>query len=117
LIISYPYEMFYKVPLRAVYFVFAPFPWDISKTRHLIPLFDSILYIYLTYLILQNRKVIWRDPALRVILIILISYILVFSIGVGNFGTGLRHRSKFVVMFILLAAPLLKTFIFFKKKN
>ena len=117
LIISHPYEMFYKVPLRALYFVFAPFPWDISKTRHLIPLFDAFLYIYLTYLILQNRKVIWRDPALRFILIILISYVLVFSIGVGNFGTGLRHRSKFVVMFILLAAPYLKTFIFSKKKN
>ena len=117
LIMSSPYEMFYKVPIRAIYFVFAPFPWDVSKTKHLVLLFDSILYIYLTYLILQNRKVIWRDPALRAILIILIAYILVFSIGVGNFGTGLRHRSKFVVMFILLAAPLLKKFIFLKKKN
>ena len=117
LIISAPYEMFYKVPIRSIYFVYAPFPWDVSKAKHLIPLFDAFLYIYLTYLILLNRKVIWRDPALRFILIILISYVLVFSIGVGNFGTGLRHRSKFVVMFILLAAPYLKTFIFFKKKN
>ena len=116
LIISDPYEMFYKIPLRAIYFVFGPFPWDVSKTKHLILLFDAILYIYLACLILLNRKVIWRDPALRLILIILISYILVFSIGVGNFGTGLRHRSKFVVMFILLAAPYLKTFIFLKKK-
>ena len=117
LIISSPYEMFYKVPIRGIYFVLAPFPWDVSKAKHLIPLFDAILYIYFIYLILQNRKVIWRDPALRAILIILIAYILVFSIGVGNFGTGLRHRSKFVVMFILLAAPLLKKFIFLKKKN
>ena len=115
LIISSPYEIFYKVPIRGIYFVLAPFPWDVSKAKHLIPLFDAILYIYFIYLILQNRKVIWRDPALRAILIILIAYILVFGIGVGNFGTGLRHRSKFVVMFILLAAPSLKKFIFLKK--
>ena len=41
---------------------------------------------------------------------------LVFGIGVGNFGSGIRHRSKFVVLFILLAAPLLKKF-FYQKEN
>ena len=39
----------------------------------------------------------------------------VHGIGVGNFGTGIRHRSKFAVIFILLAAPLLKKIIFKKK--
>jgi len=47
-------------------------------------------------------------------LILLLSYLFVFGIGVGNFGTGIRHRSKFVVMFILLAAPLLKKIVFKK---
>ena len=46
----------------------------------------------------------------------LLCYIFVFGIGVGNFGTGIRHRSKFAVIFILLAAPLLKSFVFSKKK-
>ena len=77
-------------------------------------MFDALLYMYLTFLILKNLKVIWKDPALRIILILLLSYIFVFGIGVGNFGTGIRHRSKFAVLFILLAAPFLKKFIFFK---
>ena len=76
---------------------------------------DAFLYMYLVFLIFQNRKIIWKDPALRVLLIILLSYLIVFGVGVGNFGTGIRHRSKFVIMFILLAAPLINRLIFIKK--
>jgi len=115
--INYPSETFYKLPVRAIYFMFAPFPWDVKKKSHLIGVFDSFLYMYLVYLIFCNRKAIWRDPALTIILIILMVYIFVFAIGVGNFGTGIRHRSKFVMILILLAAPLIKKFIFKKKTD
>ena len=110
-----PSELLYKSPIRSIYFISAPFPWNVKEIRHLIGMFDAFLYIYLTFLILKNLKVIWRDPVLKVILIILVCYVIVFGIGVGNFGTGIRHRSKFTGMFILLAAPWLKRFIFFKK--
>ena len=108
-------EMLYKAPVRSIYFVFSPFPWDITKPAHFLGFLDSLLYYYLVFLILRNLKVIWRDPALRIILIILLSYIFVFGFGVGNFGTALRHKSKFASMFILLAAPLIKRLIL--KKN
>ena len=71
--------------------------------------------MYLTLLIFQNRKNIWKDPALRIFLLILLSYVSVFGIGAGNFGTGIRHRSKFAVLFILLAAPFIKKLIFNNK--
>ncbi len=115
-IISTPSEMFYKLPVRGIYFIFSPFPWQISDLKHLVGLLDAFLFMYLSFLIFQNRKDIWKDPALRIFLVILLVYIIVFAIGVGNFGTGIRHRAKFVIIFIFLAAPLLKTFIF-KKKN
>ena len=114
--INKPIEIIYKGPLRSIYLVFAPFPWDISRLRHLVGMFDALLYMYLSYLVFRNIKVILKDPVLRIFLLILLSYIFVFGIGVGNFGTGIRHRSKFVVIFILLAAPLLKNFVFSKKK-
>ena len=110
-----PIELLYKAPVRSVYFIFSPFPWDIKKTEHLLGVFDGILYMYLFFLILRNIKIIWRDPVLRVILIILLTYIIIFGFGVGNFGTGLRHRSKISVMLILLAGPLIKSLVF--KKN
>jgi hypothetical protein len=108
-------ELFYKTPIRILYFVFAPFPWDITKLNHLFGFFDGLLYMYLFFLILRNIKVIWMNPALRVILIILLVYIFIFSVGTGNFGTSIRHKSKFTFMFILLAAPLIKRFIIIKK--
>jgi len=107
-IINNPIEFIYKVPLRSLYFLFSPFPWDVKKFAHLIGIIDSLLYLYLTILILKNFKFIWKDKRLRIILIILLCFIAVFAIGVGNFGTGIRHRSKFAIIFILLAGPMLK---------
>lgn len=108
-------ELIYKVPIRGLYFIFSPFPWDIKDLKHLIGMFDSFLYMYLSVLILRNIKEIWKDKSLRIIFLILLSFITVFGFGVGNFGTGIRHRSKFVVIFILLAAPLIKKLIFIKR--
>ena len=113
-VINSPIELIYKSPIRAIYFIFSPFPWDVKKIQHLIGIFDSILYLYLSILIFRNRAVIWRDKALRYILIILAFYIIVFGIGVGNFGTAIRHRSKFVIIIILLAGPLIKRLVFNK---
>lgn len=110
-------ELVYKAPIRSIYFLFSPFPWDIKKYEHLIGLMDSFLYMYLVFLILCNFKVIWKDPALKVILIILLSYVFVYGFGVGNFGTALRHKTKFTFMFILLAAPLIKRIIFLKNNK
>ena len=115
--INSPLEMIYKAPVRSVYLAYAPFPWDVKKIRHLIGMLDGILYMYLSFLILFNIKLIWKDPIMRIFFIILLAYIFVFGIGVGNFGTGIRHRSKFVVIFILLAAPFLKNFVFKKTKT
>ena len=109
-------EIYYKVPVRFLYFFYSPFPWDIHKFKHLIGFFDGILYLYLSYLIFRNLKNIWNNNALRTILIILLFYGIAFSFGVGNFGTGIRHRSKFVIELILLAAPFIPQFVISKKK-
>ena len=109
-------EIFYKVPVRIIYFLFSPFPWDITKLKHIVGLLDSFLYLCLFYLIVINIKVIWNNNALKTILIILFFYFIAFSFGVGNFGTGIRHRSKFVIELILLAAPLIPKLEFTGKK-
>ena len=110
-------ELIYKIPIRMSYLTFAPFPWEVKKFSHLVGMIDSFFYMFLVYLILRNIKAIWKEPSLRIILLLLLAYLLVYGIGVANFGTGFRHRSKFVILFIILAAPLLPKFIFFKKKK
>lgn len=110
-------EVIYKAPFRVIHFLYAPFIWDIKKPSHFLGMFDSFLYIYLSYLIFSNRKKIFSDPIFKIIFFILLTYIIVYGISVGNFGTGIRHRSKFVMLLILLAAPLLPKFTLSKKKN
>lgn len=100
-------ELFIKAPVRMAYFLFSPFPWDVRTPTHLIGLFDGMLYILLVFILWRNRLAIWANPAARAMLFITLGYVLVFSFGVGNFGTGLRHRAKFVAGLIILAAPLL----------
>jgi hypothetical protein len=115
LIINSPAELFYKGPIKTIYFLFSPFPWDIKKSSHFIGFFDGLLYLWLIYLIIKNIKIYVDDPALRIISIVLIIYIFVFAIGVNNFGTSTRHRIKFLSLFIILSAPFLPKFIIKKK--
>lgn len=110
-----PIELFYKGPIRIIYFLFAPFPWDIKNIYHLIGFFDGLLYMCLAILIFINIKATWKNPALKIILLILLTYFFVFGLTVGNFGTGIRHKSKFVIPLILLAGPLLPKFLLLKK--
>ena len=109
-------EFFYKIPLRVLLFLFSPLPWEVKKLSHLIGMFDGLFYIIIVYLIFCNRKIIWNDPSLRMLTIFLIGYLIMFGVGVGNFGAGLRHRSKFVIEMVLLAGPLLPIISFQKKK-
>lgn len=110
-------EAIYKVPARSIFFLISPLPWDIKRPKHFIGFFDSILYLYIYYLIFRNRKAILKDPALKIISFLLLSYFIVFGAGTGNFGTGIRHRTKFVIALLLLAAPLIPKLIISKKKK
>jgi len=109
-------EYIYKVPLRLLFFLFSPLPWQVEKIAHIIGMIDGFFYIFLVYLIFCNRKVIWNNPSLRILSIFLLGYLLMFSIGVGNFGAGIRHRSKFIIEMLLLVGPLLPSFTISRSK-
>lgn len=111
------YELSIKTIFKIFYFLFSPFIWDIKIPYHLIGLFDGTLYIILTIYVIKNWHSIWQNPITRIFLLIFISYIVIYGLGVGNFGTAIRHRSKFVVMLIILAAPKIKRFIFSTHKK
>ena len=117
LVIKEPSEFLYKTPVKVFVFMFSPFPWDVKKLSHLMGVIDSLFFIFISYLVFCNRKAILNNAVLRTILIILITYIILFSLGVGNFGTGIRHRSKFIFFFILMAAPLIPKIVFFNRNK
>lgn len=109
------FELVYKAPIRVIYFTLSPFPWDIKKAAHLFGLFDGMFHIMLLILFIKNFKSIWSDRTLRIIFIILASYLIVYGLASGNFGTGLRHRTKFIIVSILMVAPWIPKFVFNKK--
>lgn len=117
LIINENYELFTKAIFRAVYFLYSPFFWDITKFSHVIGLVDGIFYFILTIYLIINWSNVWANPTTRVFVLILIAYLIIYGIGIANFGQAFRHRSKFVVILILLAAPKLHKFIFSLKKH
>tara|TARA_B110000967_G_scaffold208464_1_gene260779 strand:+ start:391 stop:1737 length:1347 start_codon:yes stop_codon:yes gene_type:complete len=111
------FELIYKAPIRVLYFLFSPFLWDIKKITHLFGFFDGMFHIMLFILFIKNFKLIWSDRTLRIILIILASYLIFYGLATGNFGTGLRHRTKFIIVSILMVAPWIPQLVFFDKKQ
>ena len=76
---------------------------------------DSFFYCFLFFLLLKNLKSIWGNHTLRILLIILVFYSIIFSLGIGNFGTGFRHRTKFLILLMLIVAPYLPKIKIFRK--
>jgi hypothetical protein len=117
LIADTPMQFLLLLVPKLFYFLFSPFPWDISKFSHIIGLLDGMVYIMLFLSIYSHRKYIKSNPQAFILLVFIIFLSLVFSIAVGNFGTGLRHRSKILPIIIIIAAPFIYRLLFFKKKK
>ncbi|MGC3873535.1 ArnT family glycosyltransferase [Halomonas sp. GXIMD04776] len=92
------------IPAKVAYFLYAPFPWDIKSPRHIIGLISSFLLFFLTWRIFKGWDNIRNKQECLALLLILASLIIIFSIGVSNIGTGIRHKTKFTALFLILAA-------------
>lgn len=101
-------ELVVKAPLRVAYFLFSPFPWDIRSPSHLIGLVDGLIYLFLAFMLFLNRESISVNKAAGWVFLIVLSVVIVFAFGVGNFGTAIRHRGKILIALIALVAPRLR---------
>lgn len=97
-----PVELVVKSPVRVVYFLFSPFPWDVSQPRHLIGLFDGFFYLGIFFFLFLKRRSIPNESKFLALLVFPI--ILAFALAIGNFGTGIRHRAKFVSLFLVVVS-------------
>ncbi len=96
-----PLDIIWQTPVRSVYFLYSPFPWDIRSLSHLKGFIDSGFLLYFTYLIWRYRQELWANEIFRYLLLILLLYIVVFSFGTSNFGTAIRHKAKFLPIIVL----------------
>jgi hypothetical protein len=91
-------DLIILLPLRLIYFIFSPMPYDVRGVGDLgAILLDSSFYYFLIYTIVRSRKIISRNvfrifPKIFFIIFLIVS--LGFAIGTENSGTAIRHRAK-----------------------
>lgn len=101
------HDVVWQAPLRSLFLLAKPFPWDVRSFGHALVLLDAMLWWLIIFLVWKHRGAIKANPAAFAILISCLITILAFAYGTGNFGTGVRHRTKFVVMALVLVSPFL----------
>lgn len=98
-----------KIPIRFITFLFSPLiPWLIRSIWHLVGVIDALLYIVMFYLIFRYREIFKYNETAKALFIMALVTIFVFSLGVTNVGTAVRHRAKIAPILIVLAVGMNK---------
>lgn len=99
-----PYAQPWLIPARIIYFTYSPFPWDISSPRQIMGLVASFMYAFLTWRLIKGWHRVKHKEECIALMCMTGALIFVFAIGATNIGTAIRHRTKFLGLFTLLAA-------------
>lgn len=96
------------LPIKILFFLYAPFIWMVRASVDLLGLIDGILYLIITLAIIKSyifkmRKELRKRKFLYFMLIIIFLMIIMFSIGTSNYGTALRHRAKLIIPLTILS--------------
>lgn len=100
-------EMAGQMPVRLLYFVASPFPWQVRTPGHFVGLADSLLYVGVLMLLASNSRLVWHDRRLRALVVLSACMLTVFAAGTLNFGTALRHRAKVAPLLVPLVVAVL----------
>ena len=102
--ISNPIQIIVYAPIKMLYFLISPVPFDWRGVRDIATFFyDGLIYAVLfLYPIFNYRKMIKGDPLTIALFVILLSSVFVFGISLNNSGTAMRHRYKLFYLFVIL---------------
>lgn len=99
-----PYTQPWLIPARIIYFHFSPFPWDIRSPLQVTGLISAILYWFLAWRVYRGLGEIKQREECIAMLFIFGAITFVFALGVNNIGTAIRHKTKLLGLFVILAA-------------
>tara|TARA_Y100001970_G_scaffold294294_1_gene449943 strand:+ start:11864 stop:13153 length:1290 start_codon:yes stop_codon:yes gene_type:complete len=100
-------ELIYLLPIKVFYFLFAPFPWDISKVIHLFGFIDSLFTMLIFGLIILNYKKVINNKYFFILFSIFFLILITYTLGTGNYGTAIRHKFKFLFIMIVFSSMFL----------
>jgi hypothetical protein len=100
------YDIIIYSPLRLVYFVYSPFPWQVSSLQHVLAMLESIVLIYFTISILKNVKYVYRITNYRFGLLFFVAFCIIGltanAIVDANIGTAIRHKLQYIYLIVIL---------------
>lgn len=101
-------DLVVQAPVRVVYFLFTPFPWQVRSAGHAFALLDAMFYLFLFVGLWRSRGRIAGDRRAVFLLAVTLVTIVAFALVTSNFGTAVRHRAKFLPLLTALwATPVL----------
>ena len=96
-----------------IYYLFAPFPWQVHSVVDLYAAFESVLRLVL---IVFSVKA-WQDaqgPARRICgfyLLLYFSMAFLWALGTNNYGTSIRHHTVHFWIIVVMGVPPLVAFL------
>ena len=100
-------------PIRMFYFIASPLPWYWRGFNDIFGfIVSSVFYVYAYYLLFWNLKsgIKLNRKLIVALMIISLFTTFMFAWGVNNAGTAMRHRDKFISIFIVSFAICLNNF-------
>lgn len=81
-------------PIKIVYFLFSPMPWDIRHLGDIIMIvLDSVLYYFIIVSIIKSRTLV-KGKLIGTLTLGIVLTLFAFANGTHNSGTAARHRYK-----------------------
>lgn len=96
------FDMLVYMPIRSVYFLFSPFPWDVKNASQALAAIENLILIFMALKVVRRWKHVRNTVTDRKILI---SIVIIFVLGVaanaladGNSGTAIRHKLQYIYL-------------------
>ena len=104
--ISTPERALAYLPTGLAYFLFSPFPWQITSVLKLFALPEMLLIYYLTPSMIRGLRYTIRTRFREALQILMVTSLLTvsYALGEGNVGTLYRHRAQAISMYLMFAA-------------
>lgn len=92
-------------PMRMLYFILSPMPWDWRGINDAIAfVFSGLFYAYTIIVSFRAIRDINNKNRSLILSLFIIAFLTMcmFGWGVSNAGTALRHRDKFIILYALM---------------
>lgn len=105
-------DVVWQTPIRVLFFLFKPFPWDANSAGTVMASGDALVWLFIAYLMFKNKNYLLKNKMAVGVLLCCFFFLVAFAWGTTNYGTAIRHRAKFFVPLLMLAAPFFPRFRF-----